>query len=79
MTTRTENIDTIIAELRRVWARNPHKTLAQVVSRATRDATGFLPDDATDAEVLAALTKIGAGQPAPDERGAQPGPARVHR
>lgn len=72
MTERTEYIDRVIAELRRVWARNPQKTLVQVVLRATRDANSFLPDDATDADVLAALTKIGAGQPAPDERTDQP-------
>jgi hypothetical protein len=79
VTERTAYIDTVLAELRRVWTRNPHKTLAQVVARATRGGTSFLPTDAADVDVLAELRKIGAGQPAPDELASQLTRERVHR
>lgn len=63
---RYQEIETVIAELRRVWLRNPAKRLSLVMLKAQSKTSQFMPSDATDAELLRNLKAIGPGQPAPE-------------
>jgi hypothetical protein len=60
-----ERIGGALAELERVWRRNPHKTLFQIMNRAAMKTPTFVPDEVTDAELVAGLRLIGPGLPAP--------------
>jgi hypothetical protein len=59
-------IDEVLVELARVWKRNPRRTLLHIVTKAAEFTPSFVPDDITDAELLAGLRSIAPGLPAPE-------------
>lgn len=61
---RLEQIDAIIAEVTRVWNRNPGKSLAQLMLRVAAPAGCFDPADIGDDQLLAELRRVGNGAPA---------------
>jgi hypothetical protein len=62
---RSNQIALVLAELERVWRRNPHKRLTEIVERASKHHVRFCPTDATDHELFIGLVAIGPGLPAP--------------
>ena len=61
---RHAEITAILAEVERVWRRNPHRPLAHLLTFATAGSGTFLPEDAPDAHVLARLRSVAPGNPA---------------
>lgn len=58
---RHAEITAILGEVERVWRRNPHRPLAHLLTFATSASGTFLPEDASDAHVLARLRSVAPG------------------
>ena len=56
----------VLREIERVWRRNPHKSLFQVLAKAATHRTRFDPFEITDRDVFDGLKAIAPGLPAPD-------------
>jgi uncharacterized protein YihD (DUF1040 family) len=62
---RQEQIGHVLAEVERVWRRNPHRTLAHLIRKASAGSGGFDPADSSDEHLLGMLQMIGLSKQTP--------------